>query len=397
MPHAPGKRAILTLVAILAVVGLVVPSSSNATTIHHRHDGGGPSSTSQQPGLDEISTKLAEAQALLDNAHADLASEQRHLTILRTRVSTAERALSILQIRLATAVVHLRRARSDVGRGRTLVADKRSALIGYAVSAYESGGLDVYMVGVALDSTTAVQAVDGMQDVHVALNARAVDLQRLQALQALLTVTEQRVQAAKSDVSRRRRQAGENLARYHGLEVDAIASERAVATRVANLRAYRERLASAKSKELVRLESTNAGTTIHPNPGYLSYPVVNAFVTSPYGMRMHPILHVWELHDGTDLSANCGAPIFAADTGTVTREYFNAGYGNRLMLANGHVDGIDLATSYNHLSSFVAAVGQHVARGQLIAHAGMTGYATGCHLHFMVYVNGDTVDPMTWL
>jgi murein DD-endopeptidase MepM/ murein hydrolase activator NlpD len=45
----------------------------------------------------------------------------------------------------------------------------------------------------------------------------------------------------------------------------------------------------------------------------------------------------------------------------------------------------------------VAGVGAHVQRGQLIAYSGTTGYSTACHLHFMVYVNGATVDPMTWL
>jgi murein DD-endopeptidase MepM/ murein hydrolase activator NlpD len=58
---------------------------------------------------------------------------------------------------------------------------------------------------------------------------------------------------------------------------------------------------------------------------------------------------------------------------------------------------VSLWTSYNHLTSYVAHVGEHVARGELIAYSGTTGYSTGCHLHFMVYVNGQTVDPMTWL
>jgi murein DD-endopeptidase MepM/ murein hydrolase activator NlpD len=58
---------------------------------------------------------------------------------------------------------------------------------------------------------------------------------------------------------------------------------------------------------------------------------------------------------------------------------------------------VSLQTSYNHLTSFVARVGQRVARGQLVAYSGTTGWSTGCHLHFMVYVNGATVDPVTWL
>ena len=77
--------------------------------------------------------------------------------------------------------------------------------------------------------------------------------------------------------------------------------------------------------------------------------------------------------------------------------YYNAGYGNRVIIDHGFVRGVSLSTSYNHLTSFVARPGEHVSRGQLIAYSGTTGYSTGCHLHFMVYVNGATVDPMTWL
>jgi murein DD-endopeptidase MepM/ murein hydrolase activator NlpD len=54
-------------------------------------------------------------------------------------------------------------------------------------------------------------------------------------------------------------------------------------------------------------------------------------------------------------------------------------------------------TSANHLSSFAVSSGQRVSRGQLIGYSGTTGTSTACHLHFEVYINGSTVDPMTWL
>jgi murein DD-endopeptidase MepM/ murein hydrolase activator NlpD len=114
-------------------------------------------------------------------------------------------------------------------------------------------------------------------------------------------------------------------------------------------------------------------------------------------MRMHPILHVYKLHDGTDFGAACGTPVYASAAGTIVSAYYNAGYGNRVVMNHGIVNGVSLSTSYNHLTSYVAGVGEHVARGQLIAYSGTTGYSTGCHLHFMVYVNGATVDPMGWL
>jgi len=123
---------------------------------------------------------------------------------------------------------------------------------------------------------------------------------------------------------------------------------------------------------------------------------VSAPITSPYGMRFHPILHVWKLHDGTDLGAACGTPILAPYPGVVTERYFNEGYGNRLMLDHGTVDGHHVVSGFNHAISYVVDIGDHVAKGQVVGYVGETGYATGCHLHLMVWIDGQVTNPMDW-
>ncbi len=119
-------------------------------------------------------------------------------------------------------------------------------------------------------------------------------------------------------------------------------------------------------------------------------------VTSPFGRRFHPVLHVWKLHDGTDLGAACGTPIRAAYAGRVARRVTSVGYGNRLFLDHGEVDGRRVETAYNHAQRYVVGVGAHVRRGQVIGYVGQTGFATGCHLHLMVWLDGRMVDPLTW-
>ena len=87
----------------------------------------------------------------------------------------------------------------------------------------------------------------------------------------------------------------------------------------------------------------------------------------------------------------------AATSGTVVWTRYLYSYGNQVMLNHGMVNGAPLATSYSHLSGFAVSPGQYVSRGQVIAYIGTTGSSTGCHLHFMVYVNGSHVNPMGWL
>jgi len=127
---------------------------------------------------------------------------------------------------------------------------------------------------------------------------------------------------------------------------------------------------------------------IHPVPG---------LVSSGFGMRLHPLLNIWKLHDGTDFAATCGTAIRAPYAGVVTRGFFNSAYGNRLFLSHGSVDGVRVETAFNHAARYLVQPGQRVSRGQLIGEVGSTGLSTGCHLHLMVWLNGRLRDPMSWL
>jgi murein DD-endopeptidase MepM/ murein hydrolase activator NlpD len=113
---------------------------------------------------------------------------------------------------------------------------------------------------------------------------------------------------------------------------------------------------------------------------------------STFGMRRHPILRYTRMHTGVDWAAPIGTPIFAAGNGAVIKAARESGYGNRVEIqhANGYV------TTYNHLSGFAKGMteGARVRQGQVVGFLGMTGLATGPHLHYEVIVNGHFVDPL---
>lgn len=139
--------------------------------------------------------------------------------------------------------------------------------------------------------------------------------------------------------------------------------------------------------------SSGAASGSSSSSSLFMYPV-SSRITSKYGMRLHPVLGYWKLHDGTDFGAACGTPIKAAYGGVVSERYYNAGYGNRLMIDHGRVNGAYVTTGYNHAQRYVVSVGQRVTKGQVIGYVGTTGYSTGCHLHLMVWENGNLVNPM---
>ena len=123
---------------------------------------------------------------------------------------------------------------------------------------------------------------------------------------------------------------------------------------------------------------------------------VSGSITSGFGLRFHPVLRVWKLHDGTDFGAACGSPIRAPHAGRVSAAYFSAGYGHRLMIDHGVVDGRHVITGFNHADGYVVDMGQHVAQGQVIGYVGSTGLSTGCHLHLMLWLDGAVTNPMTY-
>lgn len=134
-----------------------------------------------------------------------------------------------------------------------------------------------------------------------------------------------------------------------------------------------------------------------PGRGFLSYPTSLVHITSSYGWRMHPVLRYERLHAGTDFRAYCGTPIMASADGTVVGSRMRGGYGNQVLVNHGTVNGANLMTSYNHLSRFAVSSGAQVKKGQVVGYSGTTGTSSACHLHFEVYINGATVNPMTML
>lgn len=121
---------------------------------------------------------------------------------------------------------------------------------------------------------------------------------------------------------------------------------------------------------------------------------------SRFGMRLHPILHYYRMHNGQDIGGTCGQPIWAAQDGKVVKvatSGYNSGSGHNVRIDGGKVGGVNLQTAYLHMNTIAVEVGQKVHKGELLGTVGNTGISTACHLHFSVYVNGKGVDPVSYL
>jgi murein DD-endopeptidase MepM/ murein hydrolase activator NlpD len=127
------------------------------------------------------------------------------------------------------------------------------------------------------------------------------------------------------------------------------------------------------------------------NSGLLRAPLDASAITSAFGLRLHPLLGVWRLHQGVDLRAPEGAPILAAGNGRVQYLGWAGGYGRTIRID--HAAGWQ--TRYAHLSAWASKLttGDLVQQGQIIGYVGASGLTTGPHLHFEINRNGVPIDP----
>ena len=154
----------------------------------------------------------------------------------------------------------------------------------------------------------------------------------------------------------------------------------------------RKKAAEAAKKNTTSRSSTGrvytGGKFTWPCPGY-------SRISDYYGYRIHPIYKRSILHKGIDMAAAAGTAILAAADGTVimSSNGWNGGYGNCIEISHGS----GLVTIYAHCSALYVSEGQTVKAGQKIAAVGSTGSSTGNHLHFGVLLNGNYVNPASYL
>jgi len=145
-----------------------------------------------------------------------------------------------------------------------------------------------------------------------------------------------------------------------------------------------------RKRKLEILEEAISGKNLNAKSVPTGWPVRSGYISSNYGMRVHPIKRRYMMHQGVDFAAPHGSPVVAVADGVVTFSGRRSGYGNLVEIrhANGY------ATRYGHNSVNGVSEGQQIRQGQVIGAVGATGTATGPHVHFEVLQNGEPTDPM---
>jgi len=412
-------------IAVIAVAALAVGLSATAqaepdlTTQRQRVD---QSLEQLREELSETSQQLVAAAVALRKAEAQLPAAQAASAKARRQLAATRAKDQQAAANLAVAEAAERKAERELGAVNQRITARKEHVGRVANTAYREGGLSQLAVILEAESPEDFAArIAAVQSIAQTENSLLRDLA---GDRADLESGEARLAAMRDLAARARAEARKQLARTRMVEQRASAAEqrvsrlvrdrRAAFSAVARERAVEQRRIAALERErstisaelAARAAAARARSSSRSSSGGGSVgesgtfsPPINGPITSPYGMRVHPITGVYKLHDGTDFGAGCGTPIRAAAAGRVIWAKNRGGYGYQLAIDHGVIRGVNLVTSYSHMpvAGFAVGSGSQVDRGQIVGYVGATGYATGCHLHFMTYEDGSTVNPMRWL
>lgn len=364
--------------------------------------------------LEHSSARARRAMAAAAAARAELDTAQGRLGRVRERLDAARQRDERMAAKLVVAEQRLETAREQLEAGQEALKDQRRVVRDRVADSYMQGSPELATIS-SLLRTRSTQDLTRQQAATGAILGRETTMyDELQAAEVLLQLREDEVREATRLVERDRKRAAHQLETIRRLasqalsardEVRALAAKRVQTRRDAYAVKMRDQKAlAALRRQEARIRARIAaaaraarGTSVTARAtGYLTRPS-SGYVTSPFGMRTHPIYGYRGLHDGTDFGAPCGTPLIAAGSGKVISRYYSSSYGHRLFLYLGQVNGRSLTVVYNHAQGYRYGVGDSVNRGAVVGSLGSTGWSTGCHLHFSVLVNGNPVDPMNWL
>ena len=223
------------------------------------------------------------------------------------------------------------------------------------------------------------QAKQEYEEVRLELTAKREELEEEQVeLQADIDEATQLILDLEFDLENRQRE-------YEEIMAAEDAANAVIDQLVAQLEAERK-----AAEEAANAAGGGGGGGTATATASFVWPVASyVYISSRFGMRVHPITGQTRSHTGLDIASNQGTSVYAADGGKVTMAGWNGGYGNCIMIDHGN----GYVTLYGHLNGFAISQGDTVSQGQTIGYVGSTGTSTGSHLHFEVLLNGSRIDP----
>ena len=344
----------------------------------------------QKSGLEEDIT-LSNEQ--IDVVHEQVTEAVYEMVMLNQTICDKQLEIDTKQAEIKNLLVTIGKAEEDLARSNERYENQKALLEKRLVATYEIG--ETSYLEFLLSSKNIS---DFLSKFYLLSQVLKTDDQLLELVQYEKQYNEnlkksletQRLRLQQNqDTMEKNKIALENMVTLKNARINQLNDEERTLNRI--IEEYQNSINEIETEiRILALANIGAdyvgGVMAWPVPGYTK-------ITSPFGMRTHPVTGVYKLHTGTDIGAPYGASFVAANDGVVSKAGYNRAYGNMVIIDHGG----GIQTLYAHGSQILVQTGDVVRQGQEVLKVGSTGYSTGAHAHFEVRINGEYVNPLDYI
>lgn len=370
-----------------------------------------------------VNNEISQAYMQILEMENQIASAQIELKDAQDALGSARREAERVTSQLEAARGELNTIRQDIDEGNKKIADARDSL-GVLARAQYRGDTTPSTMELLVGSSSASDFLDSFATSHAITRTQTTALTEVEKITARNKTRESRQVDVEKQIGELKERADVLVTQCEVKEKEAAdkktsleSLQNSLNTRVRNFESYGAQLQSqintkqaesaqisaqiaaideanrkAQAAAAAQRQQSAGGVTSN---SFIRPMVPGAVVTSHFGYRLHPILGYWRLHAGTDFAVGCGVPQYAPANATVSAVgYGDPGAGNYVNFDLGVVNGHSWRVRTLHLQKIMVSRGQRVTQGQVIGLTGMTGGATGCHVHQEVYMDGTPINPL---
>lgn len=381
------KKFISKILLIILIIGLILPNMAMADV------------KKEQNKLNNLNKNIKNVQERLKDSKGEKQETKSELEKLEQQLEDANNNLEKTKADLATTNRSLDKAKDELSNAEEAMKNQNITLNERIRVMYKNGNIGYLEVLLEAESfSDLISRIDMIRTImeydFELLNTLEEKKKEVEDKKLEIEKEQQRILTLKNKLESKAREV-------KSLQVSRENKIRSIDNEIAAFEKEMKHLEedAAKVKQIIQAaqaaaKKNNPGGSGQYTGGMLLWPVPGKTrITSPYGMRLHPIQNIYKMHTGIDIGAGMGTPVVAPADGVVSFAGYLGGYGYVVIIDIGG----GLSTLSAHHSSLKVSGGQSVKRGQTVALVGSTGASTGPHVHFEVRKNGNHTNPLPYL